>query len=31
MGPQARRRLIATTAQNIRAFLAGQPVNVVNQ
>jgi glycerate dehydrogenase len=30
MGPQARRRLIATAAQNIRAFLAGQPVNVVN-
>jgi len=30
MGPNARRRLIAITAQNIRAFLAGQPVNVVN-
>jgi glycerate dehydrogenase len=30
MGPAARRRLIAITAGNIRAFLEGQPVNVVN-
>jgi glycerate dehydrogenase len=30
MGPNARRRLIATTAQNIRGFFEGQPVNVVN-
>lgn len=29
MGPAARRRLIAVTAQNIHAFLAGEPVNVV--
>ena len=27
---EARRRLIATTAQNIAAFIEGQPVNVVN-
>ena len=27
---EARRRLIATTAHNIAAFFAGQPVNVVN-
>jgi len=26
----ARRRLTATTVENVRAFLAGQPVNVVN-
>lgn len=30
MGPAARRRLITTTAENIRGFLAGKPVNVVN-
>ena len=30
MAPNARRRLIAITAQNIRAFLAGEPVNVVH-
>ena len=26
----ARRRLMATVAQNVRAFLAGKPTNVVN-
>ncbi len=30
VGPQARRRLLEVTAQNIRAFLEGKPVNVVN-
>lgn len=30
MGPGARHRLIEITAQNIRAFLRGNPVNVVN-
>lgn len=30
MGPAARRRLIAITAENIRAVLAGKPVNGVN-
>ena len=30
MGPGARRRLITITAENIRAFLGGSPVNVVN-
>ena len=30
MGPVARRRLIDTTVENVRAFLAGHPVNVVN-
>ena len=30
MGPGARRRLIDITAQNIRGFLEGKPVNVVN-
>jgi glycerate dehydrogenase len=30
MGARARRRLIDITAQNIRAFLAGKPTNVVN-
>ena len=30
VGPQARRRLLEVTAQNIRAFLEGNPVNVVN-
>lgn len=27
----ARRRLMATTVDNVRAFLAGQPINVVNR
>jgi glycerate dehydrogenase len=26
----ARRRLMQSTAENVRAFLAGQPINVVN-
>ncbi len=30
MGPQARQRLLDVTLQNIRAFLQGRPVNVVN-
>jgi hypothetical protein len=30
MDPSARWRLIAITAENIRGFLAGKPVNVVN-
>ena len=30
MGPRARRRLIEITARNIRAFLDGDPINVVN-
>lgn len=30
MGPAARRRLLDITAQNVRAFLAGHPVHVVN-
>ncbi len=29
-GLNARRRLLQTTVENIRAFLAGQPVNIVN-
>ena len=30
MGPRARQRLLDVTLQNIRAFLLGQPINVVN-
>ena len=30
MGPGARRRLIEITARNVRGFLGGKPVNVVN-
>lgn len=30
MGPAARKRLIAITVENVRAFLAGSSVNVVN-
>ena len=30
MGPAARKRLISITVENVRAFLAGSPVNVVN-
>lgn len=30
MGPAARRRLISITVENVRAFLNGHPVNVVN-
>jgi glycerate dehydrogenase len=30
MGARARRRLIEITARNIRAFLDGAPINVVN-
>ncbi|MBE2181569.1 MAG: D-2-hydroxyacid dehydrogenase [Chthoniobacterales bacterium] len=30
MGPAARKRLISITVGNVRAFLAGSPVNVVN-
>jgi hypothetical protein len=30
MDPAARRQLVTTTAENIRGFLAGKPVNVVN-
>ncbi|MBU3665950.1 MAG: D-2-hydroxyacid dehydrogenase [Chthoniobacterales bacterium] len=29
-GPRARQRLLEVTAQNIRAFLQGKPINVVN-